>query len=86
MPLWRSQRTNVYHECQRCGFRQPLSKMQWQNGMLVCKVTNCVDTAIVGQRDLQVAKAVSVDRKELQPDEKLTTPSDRKDDLMEVLW
>lgn len=86
MPLWRSQQKNVYHVCQRCGFRQPLSKMRWQNGILVCYVTNCVDKAIVGSRDINVARAVSVYRHELEPDPKLTTPVDRRADQNEILY
>lgn len=46
----------------------------------MCKANNCIDTLVVGARDLAVAKAVSVDRKELQPDPKLTTPSARRND------
>lgn len=84
--LWRSQRTNVYRECQRCGVRQPLSKMRWQNGILVCSVNNCVDTAIIGSRDINVARAVGINRHELEPDPKLTQPIDRKNDQLEVLY
>ena len=86
MPLWRSQKKNVYHVCGRCGFRQPLSKLIWQNGILVCYPTNCVDKAIVGSRDLNVARAASINRHELEPDKKLTEPVDRKDDLNEILY
>lgn len=86
MPLWRSQRTNVYHECQRCGVRMPLDKMRWQNGKLVCFVNGCVDAAIIGSRDLNVARQVAVNRHELEPDKKLTTPVDRRNDQLEVLY
>lgn len=86
MPLWRTQQENVYHACMRCGRRQPFSEMQWQNGILVCQTTDCVDTAIVGARDLAVAKAVSIDRKELTPDPKLVHPISRKNDAAEVLF
>lgn len=86
MPLWRSWQQNVYFNCQRCGFRQPLSKMIWQNGLLICSVTNCIDTRIVGSRDIDVARAVSVNRHELEPDPKLTQPVDRKSDADEVLY
>lgn len=86
MPLLRGQRANVYHFCARCGFRARLSEMQWQNGQLFCKQTNCVDTAIVGTRDLNVVRQISSDRKELQPDPKLTNPTDRRNDQLEVLY
>jgi hypothetical protein len=89
MPLWRSQQKNIYHDCARCGFRQPLSKMKWQNGLLVCSVTDCIDHGpmpIVGTRDIAVARAVSVWRHELEPDKKLTEPVDRKNDEQEVLY
>lgn len=84
--LWRSQRTNVYHTCQRCGLRQPLATMRWQNGLLVCQVSNCIDTAIVGSRDLNVARQIAVYRHELEPDTKLTSPIERKNDQFEVLY
>jgi len=86
MSLWRSQQKNVYHTCGRCGFRQPLSKMIWQNGILVCNVTNCIDTAIVGSRDLNVARAVAVNRHELEADVKLTSPTERMADQNDILY
>ena len=86
MPLWRSQHSNVYEYCQRCGRRQPLSMMRWQNGILVCSATNCIDTAIVGSRDLNVARAVSTYRHEFEPDPKLTQPTDRRADQNEILY
>jgi hypothetical protein len=60
--------------------------MQWQNGLLLCNYFGCVDTAIVGTHDLRVAQAVSIDRKELQPDQKLVSPAERKVDQTEVLY
>ena len=81
-----SGRVNVYGTCQRCGCYQPLSEMYWQNGILICRTYSCVDTAIIGSRDIAVAKAIAVDRKELQPDIKLTLPVERKNDQMEVLY
>lgn len=60
--------------------------MRWQNGILVCSVTDCVDSAIVGSRDIAVAKAISIDRKELTPDQKLVSPMARKNDEAEVLF
>jgi len=86
MPLWRSQLKNVYETCARCGFRQPLSKMIWQDGKLLCTVTNCVDKAIVGSRDINVARAVSVYRHEMEPDPKLTNPTERRVDTNDILY
>lgn len=86
MPFWRAQHKHVYHFCARCGFRQPLSKLQWQNGILVCSVTNCVDKAIVGSRDINVARAVQVYRHELEPDAKLTNPTERRVDVNDILY
>lgn len=86
MPLWRSQRKNVYEFCARCGFRQPLSKMIWQNGLLVCSVTNCIDKAIIGSRDINVARAVATNRHELEPDAKLTNPTERRVDVNDILY
>ena len=60
--------------------------MVWQNGVLRCSANRCVDKAIVGSRDINVSRALSVDRQELRPDDKLTTPVDRKNDLNDVLY
>lgn len=79
-------RTYVYQVCQRCGCTQPLSEMRWQNGILVCNTYNCVDTAIIGSRDMAVARAVSQWRHELEPDPKLTIPVERKNDELEILY
>lgn len=81
-----TQHVNVYHTCMRCGTDQPMSKMKWQNGLLVCDVQKCVDNAIVGKRDIDVARAMSIWRHELEPDRKLIEPTDRKIDLTEVLF
>jgi hypothetical protein len=81
-----SQLQNVYHECQRCGTSQPLSDMRWQNGIIVCHTYACVDTSIIGSRDLAVAKALAIPRDELVPDKKLTNPEDRRADEMQVLF
>lgn len=81
-----TQLKNVYEVCQRCGSTQPLSEMQWQNGILVCRTYKCVDTAIIGKRDIDVARAISVYRHELEPDPKLVTPVDRKNDQLDVLF
>jgi hypothetical protein len=79
-------RKNVYHTCQRCGADQPLSDMRWQNGILVCNTYRCIDKAIIGSRDIAVSRAIEVYRHELEVDPKLTSPIERKNDLMEVLY
>jgi len=76
----------VYYTCARCGCTQPLAEMRWQNGQLYCFTYNCVDTAIIGSRDLNVARAVAIDRKELQPDPKLVEPIARTNDMLETLY
>lgn len=76
----------VYHECGRCGFTRPLSTMIWQNGILCCKQTSCIDTAIIDNYEINVARAVSIWRHELEPDRKLIEPVDRKDDQNDVLY
>lgn len=81
-----TQMRNVYFVCQRCGSTQPLSEMRWQNGLLLCNQYRCVDTAIIGKRDIDVARAISVYRHELEPDPKLVTPIDRRNDQFDVLY
>lgn len=78
--------SNVYHTCARCGTRQPLATMQWQDGKLMCREEDCIDTAVVGSLDLDVVRALAIDRHELQPDRKLVEPMDRKNDQTEVLY
>lgn len=88
MPLFRSQRKNVYHFCQRCNDRYPLTQMGWQNGKLLC-FAKCYDRGInpiIGTRDIKVARALAINRHELEPDPKLTQPSDRKNDGLDVYW
>ena len=84
MPLWRGQQQFVYFTCMRCGRRMPLSEMCWQYGLLVCQVYDCIDTAVTGSHELAVARAVGLDRKELQPDPKLTHPKDPTQDIEDV--
>lgn len=84
-----TQRQNVYEVCQRCGSTWPLSKMDWQNGILLCHPYGCFDkgvTPIVGSRDLMVAKAVSIWRHELEPDNKITSPVMRRNDQLDVQY
>ena len=84
-----TQRRNVYHTCARCGCYQPLGEMRWQNGILVCHTYKCVDggiSPIIGSRDLNVARQVAIYRHELEPDRKLVSPVDRKNDQEEVLF
>ena len=81
MPLWRAQQENVYFSCMRCGRRMPLSTMRWQLGLLICEWSDCIDTAIVGSRDMEVARQVRIDRHELQPDPKLYEVGDPTADL-----
>jgi hypothetical protein len=84
LPLWRGDRDYVYSTCYRCGRRMPLGIMRWQYGLLVCDWTDCIDLAVVGSRDLAVARAMTVDRHELQPDPKLYDVKDPAMDLNDV--
>lgn len=77
-----SQHSNIYHVDQRTGFVEPLAEMAWDNGIL----TKQVDTAIIGSRDVAVARAVAQDRHELTPDPKLVEPSERSRSQVEILF
>lgn len=81
MPLWRAFKKNVYFTCMRCGTREPLSRMKWQYGLLLCSTFDCIDKAVTGARDVAVAKTVAINRHELEPEPKLVTPTPAKDDL-----
>lgn len=86
MPLYRGIRQNVYHHCGICGTRQKLDDMVWQNGVLRCSANRCVSKAIVGSRDINVAREIAIDRHELEPHDKLVNPVDRKNDMNDVLY
>ena len=86
MPFWRSFHQAVYHTCQRCGFRQKLEDMKWQNGILICGNAKCIDTAIIGSHEINVARAVAVNRHEFEPDRKLVEAVDRKIDQNDILY
>ena len=81
MPLWRGELENVYAICARCNRRFPLADLTWQYGLLLCTWTDCLDSAVVGSRELEVVRQVAIDRKELQPDPKLYEVPDPKRDL-----
>ena len=83
MPL-RGYKTNKYHYCARCGDRQPIADMTWQNGSLICN-RKCLDTGVFpvkGDRDKERARleASYVNSRELQPDRKLTESSLQQED------
>jgi hypothetical protein len=44
--IWREQWT----DCDRCGFVHPVSLLQRQNGLLVCRCHGCVDNLDVERR------------------------------------
>lgn len=49
--------------------------MRWQDGKLICKTNDCVDTMLPQERDADMARrvAVAAQSNELQPDPKITT-------------
>jgi len=71
---------DAYHYCARCGSRVKISDLTWQRGLLVCKKWDCYDTGnhgfpLIGQREADIAAILDVPSHELQPDDKLTSPS-----------
>ena len=81
-PSYRGERSfhdDPYHYCARCGSRVHMKDLQWQRGLLICKKWDCVDTGVnplLGNREQNIARVLNTWNRELQPDEKLTTPSD----------
>lgn len=72
----RSVLTEEYHYCSRCGSRRPISELEWQRGLLLCKRYNCIDAhPLIGEREAAVAHAIEVPTNELMPNEKLVTPT-----------
>ena len=49
---------------------------QWDNGLLVCNVYGCRDRLINGSFEYAYTQQASLDRRELNPDEKLLRPED----------
>lgn len=70
----RSVHSSTWHNCPRCSKKTDLSRMVRQRGVLVCNRESCLDTSLVGERDLAVAKAIeaTVSSTELQPHPILT--------------
>lgn len=73
----RSYLQDPYHFCARCGSRVHIAEMVWQEGLLLCKKYDCVDTGIyplIGQREAAIAHRLEVPTEELMPDQKLLNP------------
>lgn len=69
-----------YFTCMRCQHKVPISKMQWDAGLLVCAKTDglycSADGSIRGALELRWAKEVGRDRQERTPEPKLINPVD----------
>lgn len=70
-----------YHYCARCGSRVQIGEMVWQRGLLLCKKWDCQDFGnhgnfLIGQRESNIAAVLEVPTHELQPNDKLITPSE----------
>ena len=74
--IWRGYLEYTYTTCSRCQRKVPISMCQWDNGLLVCKVYDCLDRLINGTFEFGVVNQAKLDRLELRPDEKLTHPED----------
>jgi hypothetical protein len=71
-----TQAKSPYHYCGRCGTVQPLAKLKWERGVLVCSTYRCEDTMQIGDREAIIVKKLSNVGQEGQPDRKLTAPSE----------
>ena len=80
----RSKLRSPYHYCGRCGTRQHISGLEWQLGVLVCKMYNCQDTALIGSREADIRDALRTTERELRPDDKLIAPgaSEHQNDII----
>lgn len=77
----RNWHSTSYHYCARCGSRCQLKDMEWQRGLLLCKKWDCLDYGnhgnfLIGQRESEVAATLEIPTHELQPNEKLITPTE----------
>ena len=46
--------------------------MKWQRGLLLCRT--CLDTELLGERDVKIAQVLSDGKEEFTPVEKLRNP------------
>ena len=74
--IWRGYMEYTYTTCSRCQRKVPISLCSWDNGLLVCRVYDCLDRLINGTFEYAYTEAASQDRQELHPDEKLIHPVD----------
>jgi hypothetical protein len=74
--FWRGYCTYTYVTCGRCERKVPIEYCEWDDGILVCTIYGCRDSAVVGSIELAQAREVSRDRQELTPDQKLINPVD----------
>jgi len=75
-PNEHTQEEGAWAFCDRCGWRNPIAKMQWQRGKLLD--ARCFDDfPLLGQIDKGIADALSeiILSPDLQPDPKLTMPT-----------
>lgn len=74
MAIRRHIHVSPYHYCGICGSRSDLRTMVRQRGILVDTThSGCYDNGIgMGDRDAAIARALSKETRELQPDKKLT--------------
>lgn len=80
----RSEMTDAWHNCKRCGKKTHLSHMKRQRGILVCDRESCYDEALVGQRDADVARVLQNigSSREMQPHETLTEAPAVNEDII----
>lgn len=71
-----------WHNCSRCDIKTKLSELEWQRGLLLCKM--CYDPyPLEGQREQAIAQVLMDGKVDFEIDEKLRDPVvDADDDLM----
>lgn len=70
-----------WHFCMRCAIKCKLADMEWQRGLLLCKV--CWDPyPLLGQREQAIMEVLTDGKVDFQVSPKLMEPVVDSDDLM----
>ena len=64
--------TGPWHYCGVCYEKCKIDEMKWQRGCLKCPI--CVDTLLLGQREIQIAQVLDDGKEELAPVDKIREP------------
>lgn len=86
----RSYLIGPWHYCARCSEKYHISELEWQRGLLLCP--RCIDygndgVPLIGQREAIISAVFEQPTTEMEPDPKLTDPSDIESSIDDgIIW